>query len=426
MQIKAVNLLATSLRVLPVALATLLVSCGGGSGTAAPTDGPLSISTATDTLTTAFAGTGGGYWDGAGGDGGGGGGADGGGGAGDGEFVQFHIDFGTLKFSWTVLRSEYGIAGQTGSLNLVKDLSNGGYKAIGTGAEQANIFVSKAGQVTGSIPLVVGGSTVYMTYNAMRYKDAVTNFNQVAGTYVLVAIIRSVNTGANPETTVGTININNDGTGRFCPESGYSDTCNNGFPVTVGFDDPANPKLIKVTSSDAHALIGYGVTRTNDQNVQTAFLDISFTDNSLGRRTGNVAMAKLSTINFNPANFTGAWYYAAIDTGSTSRSMGTGQASFNGTTYKTLDSGGSTTCNSSNPAFDQGTIGNASTYESTFTSAGYLFSAFPGGNPSPAIMIPISTDLLAIARSGTTTPGDHGNYALLRRYNTNPGVAPCP
>ena len=416
--------LSPAVKLLPVVLASMLASCGGGGGGAsAPVaSSSLTISFAADTLTGALGGDGAGLWDGSGG----GGGADGGGGAGDGEFVQFHIDFTSLKFSWTVLRSEYGIAGQTGSLDLVKDSASfGGYRAAtGPGAQQANIFVSRSGQVTGSIPLQVGGTTIYMAYNAVRYKDAVSTLAQVAGTYGIGALVRDANTGANPATSVGTLKLNADGSGRLCPETGYSDACANGFNVAIAYDNPSDPKLLKITSSDAHAMVGYGLGRTNDKGVQTAVMDISFVDDHGARKTGAIYAAKLSSINFVPSDYSGAWYYSVIDLGSGSRSTGTGRLSFKSdSTWKSQDTGG---FDCANPQwFDSGVMGNATVYEPTAGSLGYINSSSPGGNPNPYILIPLSSDLLALVRKGDSTAGNHGNFGLLRRYSTDITKAPC-
>ena len=214
-------------KLLSAGLTALLVSCGGGGGgggtTTTPAGPTLTISEATDTSTAPLLGTDTGQWDGSGG----GGGSDGGGGAGDGEFLQFHFQptgTTTAVFSWTVLKSEYGITGQTGTMSLSAD-SFGGYKATGPAAQQGNIFIAKSGLVTGSVPLKIGTNTVYMLFNGMRYKDVVTGLALVAGDYFYGASFRQASNGLNPSTEWGTMRINADGTGRICSLAAYSDTC---------------------------------------------------------------------------------------------------------------------------------------------------------------------------------------------------------
>jgi hypothetical protein len=98
----------------------------------------------------------GGLGDGSSGDGTGG--ADGDGSGGDGEVINLKVNFTSLRGTWTVVASAYGIQGQTGTFTLQRDNANGGYRFLHAGGVvQNNLRVSRSGYITGSVPLRIGG-----------------------------------------------------------------------------------------------------------------------------------------------------------------------------------------------------------------------------------------------------------------------------
>lgn len=394
------------------AFAMVLASCGGGSGgtAVAITDTSLGISTATDSSTAPLAGTDTGQWDGTGG----GGGSDGGGGAGDGEFIQFNFNPTTLKLNYTVINSQYGIKGQTGTLSLTPDSTNGGYKIAGSPAvNQGNIYVSKTGQVTGSLPVVIGASTVYMVFNGTRYKDAVTDLTQLAGTYFYGASFRRASNGQSPSTEWGNLRIRTDGTGRICSLAAYSDTCSNGFEIKVAVDNPATPALVKFTTSDYRSLVGYMLAKKNSSGRGVATVDMSFSDQSGNRFTGAVyALQTIVGDSFNPNTYRGSWTIVGTDPLSP-RNASTGFIQLQSNTYKQHDTVGGSDCTSTQ-FNDNGSISNASTYPGMGLASG------PGRS---AWLIPMSDNFFVAI--GADTSGT-GGLSLVRRYSVTPiGAGPC-
>ena len=428
---------------LALVFAAMLASCGGGGGTAASTpaapvlENSLGISTATDTSTAALAGNGDGRWDGSGG----GGGSDGGGGAGDGEFVQFNFKpngTATAVFSWTVINSQYGIKGQTGTMNLTADLNNGGYAVINTvtfanltvasdPTKQGNLFLSKSGQISGSLPLRIGSSTVYTLFNGTRYKDAVADLAQAAGTYFYGMSSRQASDGLHPETEFGTMKINADGTGRICSQAAYSDTCGpNGIPIKLTVDSTA---IFKMVSTDTRNVLGYVLPRKNVNGVNTATIDLSFNDSSGNKRTGAVyAMALGGT--FNPASITGAWTNVSNDPTSSARNASTGFVRlFNGTTssvsYVQHDTsggiGGAADC--ANPNFNDN--GGGGLAPASYPGIGYIQSSSSGSVPGH--VIPMGPDFFVVA--GVGNGGGGNGLSVVRKYSSqttaNGSNIPC-
>ncbi len=263
--------------VLMGALLATLAACGGGGGggdapaTPAPTPTTPVATTpdaialeASDSFTFAgyLFGDGSGTW--SGGDGGDGGSGDGGGAGGDGEFIKVNMKFpfkgqptGTL--TWKVLRSKFGITGNTGTLSIEKDTSgNGGYKitavngsAAAVRATQGNFFVSSSGQLSGTFPLPIGagGSVKDVLFNGVRFADAkssATDFSEFAGQYAFAVISNTVGTGANSTTGIGVAQLNADGTGRICDNTfTFSATCTNGLDIVATYNDTSSRNLIR-------------------------------------------------------------------------------------------------------------------------------------------------------------------------------------
>lgn len=251
------------------ASAILIAGCGGGGGgsnTAVVdnnTGGGTNSGTSTainlalnDQAPAGFAGTGFGTWTGDGGNDSSGG-LDAGGAAGDGEFVKVRLSFsgtGTGTLDWTILQSQYGKVGTTGTLQLQTDATNGGYKVVNGGATQSNIFVSKSGQVSGSLPLPIGANNAIKDalFNGVRFKDATTaTLADVAGTYGLAALSKVIaGAPATSRVDLGVFGLNADGTGRVCPDTyQVSSNCQDGFNITFDYDDPANKNLIRIRNA---------------------------------------------------------------------------------------------------------------------------------------------------------------------------------
>lgn len=281
------------------AVTLLLSACGGGGGGGTTTPsvtlvpaGQINLALADGFVSPSgvLGGTEGtGLWDGGGGSSDSGGSADAGGSAGDGEFVKVSIKFpgntgnGTLK--WTILRSAYGLENTSGpTLDLQPDTSGaGGYKVVGGGTNQSNIFVSKSGQISGSLPLPIssGPNSVFV---GTRFNDSTaTTLATYAGTYNYVAVSATKGTGTLAQVDSGIVFFANDGKGRICPNQNgvlaYSPTCAEGLDIVGKFDSTANNVLRFVqspTQATANAI-------TNNNQMDMIAVAKSFSSPSLSQ-----------------------------------------------------------------------------------------------------------------------------------------------
>jgi hypothetical protein len=245
--------LETTMRLLQaifiMAFAALLLACGGGGGgvaldtsgsvTNTPTNSPTvanldGLAGAVPTLPLTISDSGG--VSGASGDSG----ADGT--AGEGERVAITFNFAALTGNWRIVESAYGIAGQTGTFSMVLDSAKGGYRYVGATTAQDNIFVSKAGVVTGSLPLRIKGVQRASKFVALLNSQLTSTLDGIVGTYNIGY------TNQNPAdvygftTVIGSLRIKTDGSFRICPFAAYSDTCANtqGVTVTTGTLQPSS------------------------------------------------------------------------------------------------------------------------------------------------------------------------------------------
>ncbi len=425
---------------LVVALVSGLTACGGGgSGTATapaattptpPASTALALGLA-DTFTGTLLGGGTGLWSGdVGADGGS---ADGGGAAGDGEFVKVSMKFpsatsaaGTL--TWTVLRSQFGIANSTGTLNIQRDTTGvGGYKVVGVNgvatavrATQGNFFVSTSGQLNGTLPLAVGtgGAVKDSIFNGIRFNDAKstsTDMSEFAGQYGFGILAAAVSTGANPDVSGGIFNLNANGTGRICEGFVYSATCANGLDIVATFDDPASRNLIRmvaaasqsqpITGGAANGVNGLFVPRKFGTSGVSMTGDIVFTSASLPNRTGAVYASRVGSSAINAASLVGAWSATSRNILSNSSTSNLAAVNFVGGVLKAGSRATATTCGSSSSTLTPGPL------NSVVTITG-------GGNTSSRYLVQLDADLAVFV-----APGEE--LGLLRRYSTNPLAAPC-
>ena len=419
----------------------LLASCGGGGGgssTPAPPSTSLELALS-DTFTKTFDGTGFGVWSSAGG--GDGGTGDGGGGAGDGEFVKIKIQFpyagqpnGTL--TWTILKSQYGIAGSTGVLTFKQDAAvlpggtggQGGYIVTGStvngvvktvSAKQSNIFISKNGLVTTSLPLPIGTGTD-AAFSGIRFLDATTpQLADYAGQYVYVRLFADVGTGANKDVDGGVINLNADGTGRVCDGvTAYSPTCTDGFDITSAFTD------------SSHNVVAISVSAAQSVPFASSIHPVSGTGFFVAKKFGTNSIsftADLTVLQNDNTTVTGALYASRI-TGASPVNLASLVGSYNIT--GTVIAGGPL-----GPQVNQFSIKNIggvikgrgkATPSGCDTSE--TFSAGPmngvaqsQGSPGGSVsyFFQIDTDTIVFVES-------QQNMGLARKYSSSGDDTPCP
>ena len=426
----------------------LLSGCGGGGGGSAvvpPLTTPVAATTTTsvitldltDTFTGTFAGNGFGVW---GGDGGGdGGGADGGGGAGDGEFVKVKIRFpytgqpdGTL--TWTVLKSQYNIAGSSGVLTIRVDSpagsagtgGKGGYRVVASTVNgvstpvrpnQANIFLSPHGVITGTLPRPINGGKD-SAFTGFRFANATTAaISDYAGQYAFARTLADSGSGANQQIDAGVFNLNADGTGRFCQQLSYSATCTNGLDVVASFTDSNNnvvqikPASVQSTSfSGSYPVAGSAIAvfRKFGSNSVSFTADLAFVRNDSKAITGALYASRItgaSAVNLNGVlgsyNATikkisgGLAFVASIELSSANI----------GGTFKSRVGPGITTCPPSE-TLTAGPVNGVVTSTSTT-------------NPIPTYAVQLDNDTFVFVQSGF-------QLGIARRYSNDPNATACP
>jgi hypothetical protein len=461
-QFKKVHMTASykcSVSVLMGVVLATLAACGGGSSggagdvtaTPAPAPAPTPTPTTPDAIaleatdgflfTGSLLGDGAGAW--SGGDGGDGGSGDGGGGAGDGEFVKVSMKFpftgqptGTL--TWKVLRSQYGITGNTGTLSIEKDVATkGGYKitafngnAAAVRATQSNFFVSSSGQLSGTLPLPIGagGAVKDALFSGIRFLDAkskATDMSEVAGLYAAAAINAEVGTGAKPAVGFQIFKLNANGTGRACSyQTGtYSDTCTDGLDFVATFVDAANRHVIrfKEATTQSQPIAAGRATSIDMLAVVRKFGTdgASFTGDvvtsAAGRvsRTGAFYASRIGATPRSLASMVGAWNYTGRDLNSSVSSSTQVAINFVNGDLKVTGSASGGGCQAS-----------ASTITPSPLNVVLNVSVNVLDNDPQAtkVMIPMDTDLAVFI---TTNSNRNNSVGMLRRYSTDPTKAPC-
>lgn len=433
---------------------SILTACGGGGGgsagdTNAVATTPTTASTSPNlalaavdnfTFTGALAGTGTGLWSGTEGASDGGDG-DGGGAAGDGEFVKLNMKFpfagsstGTLK--WTVLRSQYGITGKTGSLTITQDRSGaGGYKvtavdgvAANVRPTQGNFFVSASGQINGTLPLPIGinNRVKDALFNGVRFTDAknsATDFSLVAGQFRFGAMDAIAGTGGEADVKVGVLNLDAKGRGRICLGSfSYADNCSNGLDIVASFDDPAVRNVIQFvhapsqsTASNFTTFNMLAVARKFDSGDGISLTgDFTIAD-KLSSKTRTGALYASRSTSLTPTSLIGAWNFkgrvVGQDGGDASALIAVAQV---GTVVKMRFSNASSATGCSDDPADNNTI-NSSIATGVLTSVDARVSATPG------YLIQLDVDTLVLADPASTVEA----IGLVRRLSKDPTKAPC-
>jgi hypothetical protein len=166
----------------------------------------------------------GGLGDGSSGDGTGG--ADGDGSAGDGEVINLKVNFTTLRGTWTVAASAYGIQGQSGVFTLARDTVNGGYRFLHSGSvAQNNLRVSRSGYITGSVPLRINGREQQSKFIVPVNRVGGGTLASAAGLYNVVWVSQAPGLNGSFNTVGGGMNLAADGAVRICPFAAFSATC---------------------------------------------------------------------------------------------------------------------------------------------------------------------------------------------------------
>lgn len=438
------------------AVLATLAACGGGGGggdapatTPAPTPvTPTPTAVALDAVdaflfTGSLMGNGAGLWS---GDGGGDGGSgDGGGAGGDGEFIKVNMKFpfagqptGTL--TWKVLRSQYGITGNTGTLSLEKDVAtNGGYKitavngsAAAVRATQGNFFVSSSGQLSGTFPLPIGagGSVKDVLFSGVRFldaKSAATDFSEFAGQYAYASLSSKV--GANSSSVeYGVSKLNADGTGRYCPQTfTYSATCQDGLDVVATFIDPTVRNVIRFTEAPTQATpLGGGITsnvldmlvvmrKFNGGVSMSGDLVNTLGGNSpeAGKYTGALYASRIGAAPLTLASMVGAWNGAGRDITNSVSSSNQVAINFVKGDLKITGSASGGGCQASSSTITPSSLN------------GVLNVSVNVLDNDPAavkLMIPVDVDLAVFI---VTKSNRNNFFGMARRYSTDPTKAPC-
>jgi hypothetical protein len=435
--------------------AALLTSCGGGGGSSTPA---ASINTTlvalnlADTFTTPLTGSGG-RWtgDGLATDGGF---ADAGGGAGDGEFIKVHVNFpysghpnGAL--TWTVLRSQYGINGATGTLTIQADPTSsgsatgnfGGYlvtASVVNGVSQAvsagqqKIFVSSNGLITGTVPLPIGGGSD-VAFTVTRFAEAPnTSIANVAGQYAFASMYAAAGTGANPEVGHGVININADGTGRICayPATTYSASCSPGVDVLFSYlNSVTYPGVVQITlaptqstSTNTTALNSLMIFKSFGSGNRSFIADFANIQN--GPNTGVIYGSLIGAIPVNPASYVGTFsgfvyanFSASNLSGVFKKQISGSTGNFSGNVVRSLTLAPFTNYDCTTARNNE----NVLTAGPNYATINSIPQANPSGTPTYHILL----DTDAVVFVETDSPPSQNNIGFITQTSTTPGATGC-
>lgn len=167
---------------------SVLAGCGGGGGGGGGSAAPVSAST---TFTGAAA---------------------------VGELVTYTMDTGNLTYSYTIVESQYGLTGRTGSGSLVAN-ADGTYSM--SNIPNSKAIILKNGMLVAAIRESFNGVT--KTVPIFGVSNPLSSLASAAGTYNYVSYqCPTLNCSAIAATTsYGTFRINNDGTWISCPQTNY-------------------------------------------------------------------------------------------------------------------------------------------------------------------------------------------------------------
>ena len=438
--------------------ASLLVGCGGGSGSSGSSAAPFipdtsySALTATDTYTGGFRGDGYGF----GGDNGSGD-ADAGGAAGDGEFITLQGSFptgsATSDLTWTVKRSQYGIQDSTGTLTVTRNTSGGGggytvtaYSINGgtsqsPRAAQSNIFVSETGQITGTLPLPINGG-VDASFTALRFvesQSASSDFSAYAGFYAFAQMAADKGTGLDRGIAAGVVKISADGTGRICPTQSWAANCTGGADIVLSYEDPANRSLVrfKAAATQTTAIppggrnqfdllavfrtfdFPGGATSTDGLAFTADWLSWDSRDSSVKQRTGiafgsrikDVSGNALVSVSTDGHEFVGAWNFVSSPrNGSTYKGYGRAEL-VSGNLVLRLDNGTNT-----------GTCTTSRTYSQITTLPGVVMLTNSIDSTDVGYGVLLDSDTFIYVKS---EDGPDDELGIARRYSATPIVGPA-
>lgn len=427
-----------------VPLCMSLVACGGWEGSS---DGPaptpevvtqFAISTQDNfAFTGALQGNGSGVWLNEGGGGADSGDGDAGGAAGDGEFVKVNMRFpGSAnqqgKLTWTVVRSQFGLAGQTGQLTIAKDAAGeGGYKVTAVNgvetirASQSNFFLSASGQLCGSLPLPIGASGAVrdVLFNGVRFKDGVStaaDLSEFAGTYTFGFLAGDAGTGQNRGAKAGVLKFDASGAGRLCLNTvSWSASCADGLDANVSFNDPKMRNVIRIRTAPSQSLPIAAGTRSE--------LDILAVARKFGMSGVSLSGDYLATAPGLVAT-TGALYASRQEMGALSPMMAVGAWNYVGSMISSM--GVAPVSTKLAIADVKGTVQMAASVngdpslcaaQASTLGVGTVNGVIALNNPmlmTHSYMMMLDTDLALVVMPGL-------EVGLARRYDTNPAVAPC-
>ncbi len=250
--------------------------------------------------------------------------------AGAGELLTYTLDTSSLKYSYKITHSSYGLAGVSGSGTLTAN-TNGTYTP--KGMPNVRIVPAQNGLLIGAVRLTINGTQKVVPLIGIQHP--LTTFAAIAGNYNYVGGGCTDSLRTSCSTAYGTVHIGSGGTWVSCTEADYTADPTNcsGQPRYTGtLNALGNGEWQVFLSSGVEVGTGIGFQSPNGQKVW--LLDLSQPTASGGLGVGlDVGSTRVSN---NQTITQGTWTYA----GTTATSGYAGSLTVSGSTYNYAMFGG--------------------------------------------------------------------------------------
>ena len=255
-----------------------------------------------------------------------------------GEVLNFTINTTASPptYSYTIVKSAYGLTGQTGSGTLT---ANSDLSYTPSGSTNSRVCPLPNGLLVGGIKLNLQGTQTVVPL--LGVSSPITTLNSLAGTYnyISTACAATANgypTHPNCGSDYGTIKVNSNGTYTHCRTTNI--TTSPSCSTTTGtISNPSSGiwEYVRTGSSNKNYLLAF--TASNGQNV----LVIDFNDAG-GYGYGHGIASTQPTASYVTGDANGTWIF-------NSNNGNSGATSISGASYSTISSGGT---NSGTLTFD--------------------------------------------------------------------------
>ena len=248
---------------------------------------------------------------------------------GAGELLTYTLDTSSLKYSYKITHSSYGLAGVSGSGTLTAN-TNGTYTP--KGMPNVRIVPAQNGLLIGAVRLAINGTQKIVPLIGVQHP--LTSFAAIAGTYNYVGGGCASSSRTSCSVAYGTVHLDSNGTWASCFEADYTAGSNcSGSPKNTGtLNSLGNGEWQVLLSSGVEVGTGIGFQSPNGQKVWV--LDLSQPAAKGGLGVGiDVGSTRVSS---NQTIAQGTWIFA----GTTASSGYAGSLTVSGANYSGTMFGG--------------------------------------------------------------------------------------